>query len=485
VLDFEDTILAVATPAGTAPRGIVRLSGPAALRLATAVFETDDPAAGMDGVGFRRSSGQLQLASADGSVRVPAERYVFRAPRSFTGQDCAELHTVGSPSLLNMLVAALVELGARRAEPGEFTARAFVSGRLDLSRAEAVAQLIAARSDAQLRAARRFADGELATRVSTLTGQLADLVALVEADIDFAEEPIEFIRPGELRERLAAIGADIEGLLFDASRADRADVLPRVLLLGRPNAGKSSLLNALSGLDRAICSATAGTTRDILSAPVKLPRGEAMLLDAAGLDDTPDGLLEQARARVGVEAETVDLICIVVDVAASSAGDGGSLQADIRALRAAARGGEGSGSRDRALMVVANKIDVLDSRETALRLTPLAELGLGPVCPTSARTGTGLDELKSALGRLLEDERSPASPDALQLNARQREAFSAARACLVRAADECATISQTAERADLIAFELREALDALGAVCGAVTTDDLLTRIFSSFCIGK
>jgi tRNA modification GTPase len=369
-----------------------------------------------------------------------------------------------------MLVERMIEGGARAAEPGEFTARAFLSGAMDLTQVEAVAAVIRARSDAQLRAAQRLADGRLAGLTDSILDQLAELVALVEADIDFAEEPIEFITPAELRSRLDVICGRLRGLLERAESSERVDVLPRVMLIGEPNAGKSALMNRLTGIDRAICSPVAGTTRDLLSAPVRLGRGEAVLLDAAGVEDGMSGLLREAAAIAADTAKTCDALCLVVDC---------SREVDRQVI---AVGDDAGGI---PCVVVANKIDLLDSAAVARCVKSLEAVGRGAVCAVSARTGEGVEACRQLIGDALDLREAVVGGDAVLMTARHREAVEAALGALQRCAEEAGGIDATIDRADILAFELREALESLGSVEGSVTTDDLLGRVFSSFCIGK
>ncbi len=468
--EINDTIVAVASPPGHAARGIVRLSGPAALSIGDRLFRADDDRPLLTPRGFRRREGRLFVGD---DLPVPAEAWVFRAPRSYTGQDCLELHTIGSPALLAMVVEAAVAGGARPARAGEFTARAFLSGAMDLARAEAVAATIHARSNTQLRAARRMGEGELARQVHGWRQRLAELTALVEAGIDFAEEPVEFITLDRLQRETEALIGEMDALRRDAAQAERFDVLPTILLLGRPNSGKSTLLNALCGLDRAICSAMAGTTRDFLAAPVNLGPFEARMLDAAGLDADAGELIRRAGQRVLARAEHVDALCLVVDL--SGPVDAGTL--DCLA-----------GARSVPCVVAANKVDALDAPTRARRLAslPLPErTDIRAVCPVSGLTGDGLDGLRTALARALGDHAGLGEDTAVVLSARQRGCLEAAAEAMQRVSAEAAVCEQTLDRAELLAFELRAALNALDDVCGAVTTDDLLATVFSSFCIGK
>jgi tRNA modification GTPase len=462
----DDTIVAVSSAPGHALRGIVRLSGPEAVAVADRVFRLAGAGTLAEARPFAAHQGSIVIGEG---ARLPAMALLFRAPRSYTRQDLVELHTIGSPAVLEILVHDCRAAGARLAEPGEFTARAFLSGAMSLPAAEAVAATIAARSDAQLRAARRLMRGELAERVTAWREQVADLLALVVADIDFAEEPIDFITPAELGARLEAIRAELAAIRGQAEAGARLDVLPRILLLGPPNVGKSTLLNTLSSLDRAITSAVAGTTRDLLEAPVRLNRREAILLDAAGIDDEADEVIAMGRHRALEAASRVDLVAIVVDALAAWSAEA------VRALAA-----ESSAPK----VVVLNKCDAASPAGVAAQVQRLADMRWGPVLAVSALTGEGLAELRALLAERL--SHGPASEgEQLMLSARQRGALQDADAALARAAELAARSAATIDSAELLAVELQEALDAFAALTGAVTTEDLLGRIFANFCIGK
>ena len=463
----EDTIVAVSSAPGWSARGILRLSGPDALAIAGRIFAADAGGELSSHPGFTRLFGSVRL---DERRCAPAECYLFRAPASYTRQDCVELHTAGSPPLLAMLTDLALAGGARPAEPGEFTARAFLAGAMDLTQVEAVAATIQARSDAQLRAARALRRGELSSRIAEVAEALTTLASLVEADIDFAEEPIDFITPDQLARRLTGLHRKLRRLIDRADSTERLAAIPTVLLVGAPNAGKSSLMNALSGMDRSICSALAGTTRDVLSAPIDLARGEAILLDAAGQNAQGDPLTAATQAAVESAAAQADLICLVVDLARD-------LDQQSRAPVPSAGGVPA--------VVVANKVDLLDSATTARRMARLQQARIGPVCPVSATAGTGLALLRRVIERQLCDRPESGPGSAIALNARQRHKLDACCAALERALALVGETAQTIDSAELVALEFREALDALAAVTGAVTTDDLLGRVFASFCIGK
>lgn len=369
-----------------------------------------------------------------------------------------------------MLVERIVELGARPAQPGEFTARAFLNGAIDLTRAEAVSDIINARSDAQLRSARRMMDGRLTERTEHVLETLAELVALVEADIDFAEEPIDFISPEDLLTRVSHVERELEQLIAAAESTDRLDVLPHILLVGRSNAGKSTLMNALSGMDRAICSPVGGTTRDVLSVTVMLGQVEVMLLDAAGVDTESTDLLREAADLTLAAAGRVDLILYVVDLTGRV---DDAFPASIIS------------DASPPTIIIANKIDALGSEVVERRITDLKERHGQPVCPISALHGRNLDALKHGIVDAMDAPSATVGDEVVLVTARQREAIQSALECVRRCRETAAEIDETIDQADILAFDLREALEQVGSVAGSVTTEDLLGRVFASFCIGK
>jgi len=461
-----DTIVAISSAPGHGAVAIVRLSGPDALAIGDqmAVIEGDSFAARP---GFTRLSGEVSIGEG---LTLPAVYYLFRAPRSYTRQDTVEIQTVGSPAAAELVREQAIKHGAIPALPGEFTARAFLNGAMDLSQAEAVGALIRAQTDNQLRAARRVMDGALSKRIETARNALAELVALVEADIDFAEEPIDFISPDELCRRLSELTASLAELRAGAPSWERLEVLPRILLLGPPNAGKSSLMNRLSGIERSICEAVAGTTRDILSSPIRLDRGDAILLDAAGIDQTTDEVLAEARAMALSQAQQVDLVCLVVDAAAP---DDAKPVADVVAGDAASS------------IVAINKCDLIPKDRVAALADRWRQHELGEVCPTSAATGAGLDNLRLAMTEALGEGGATVAAEAVCLTERQQAALAEAVDAIERAISLGGDVADILDCAELLAFELREALDALGRVTGDVSTEDLLSHVFANFCIGK
>ena len=447
---MDDTSLAVSSPQGGAGvRAIVRLSGPDAWTLARRV--TDLPA--------ETAPGWRPTRLSVGGLSLPAAALLFRGPRSFTGQDVAELHVANSPALVGMLIETLLRAGGagagrvRLAEPGEFTARAFFNGKMDLTEAEGIAATINAGNETQLRAAARLRQGDLHRWIARLAGELADLLALIEAGIDFAdEEEIRLVDAGRVREALARLSGEIHGQLGAAVRIDRLALPPTIVFIGKPNVGKSSLINALSASERSIVSPIPGTTRDMLAANMAGPRGEVRLLDAPGAEAPTDELRRKMMdARAGALLDA-DLIAEVLDAPgpAPSGDDCGTPRVTIW-----------------------NKADLFAGPVPGAR----------PWQVVSAKTGRGIAELRAALAtRVAQDQTADASR--LALNHRHRVLLQEAGRRL-HAAGALAGGAAGARQPELLAAELRQALDALGRITGAISPDEVLGRIFSQFCIGK
>lgn len=463
----DDTIVAISSPPGVSPRGVIRLSGTDALRLAAGVFTGGEAGPLIDVAGHRRIMGRVCIAEG---AFVPAEAYVFRAPASYTRQDVVEFHTSGSPPVLAMLLDQLTARGARQAAPGEFTARAYFAGALDLTEVEGVAAMIHARNDAQLRASEALLHGHLSRRSLALRDALADLLALLEAQIDFVEESIEFASRADVSASLGRIGKRLDDLLCDALAVERLEVLPRVMLVGRPNAGKSTLFNRLAGLDRAIQSAVAGTTRDVISVRLEVPGGEVELLDSAGISvetgETPMGREDPNALAVAAtqrSMNTADLILIVVDVTDKA----GATERALRALLPA-----------RPALAVFNKIDALLAGAS------------GPAESTdgvrvSAITGEGISALGEQIGQILFARAEGHGAELVALSTGQRAALVEAREAVGRSAEICENSPEMGDSLELLALEVRSAMHALSLVGGEIATEELLGRIFARFCIGK
>jgi tRNA modification GTPase len=446
----RDTIAAVATPRGEGGVGVIRISGAASASIARALLGRD-PAP--------RYAHYCAFADASG---VPIDRGLllfFKAPRSYTGEDVLELQTHGSPVVLRLLLERLFELGACHARPGEFSERAFLNGKLDLAQAEAVADLIASGSETAARAALRSLDGEFSRRVRALTAAVVRLRVWVEAAIDFPEEEIDFLSAPELRADLAAVRTDLATLLDGARRGVRlADGL-HVVIVGRPNTGKSSLLNALAASERAIVTEIPGTTRDLVRETVEIDGIALTLVDTAGLRDSPDVVEREGIRRARAELERADVALLVTDTDTDNDAD-----ADIALL---------AGLPPSARRIVAhNKIDLRDRSPHRERRGEDVHLWL------SAKTGTGLELLHAELRSLATGE---GNDGAWTARARHVSALERARTHLASA--ESALIERNA--GELAAEELREVQHALGEITGEFSTDELLGEIFGSFCIGK
>ena len=392
-------------------------------------------------------------------------------PKTYTGADLIELHLPGSPALLQMVLKSLLTAGARSAGPGEFTARAFFNGRMDLTQAEAVAELISARSDAQLRAAERLLQGQLHKLCAQLTERIAEICALVEADIDFSDQDLPLASSDQLNQLTGAVHADIDRLLRKSLSWDQLTHLPQVAVAGPANAGKTALTNALLGFERGIVSSIAGTTRDLLTGPITLTLGECLIIDTAGLGAVADPLADQTQQLTRTAIATCDLLCWVVDVTSPT------ISTDFEHLAQLDK-------KPPKIILLANKIDLLaDPADHLARLARPDSLATAPLLPVSALNGTGIAPVIDRIEDTLHNEIHPCPPDTLALTLRQRQSLTAAADSLANAAD--LLTDRPAENLELVALELRDALDHLAAITGQLTGDDLLARIFSRFCVGK
>jgi tRNA modification GTPase len=443
----EDTIAAIASAPGAAGVGIVRVSGPHVPAIAHALLGRSPEPRHAHFAAFRDASGQL----IDRGLLL-----YFPAPASYTGEHVLELQGHGSAVLLDTLLRRVCELGARLARPGEFTERAFLNGKLDLAQAEAVADLIAARSQAGARAALQSMEGVFSRKVEALLQSLIALRVHIEAAIDFPEEEIDFLADPAIAQQLTTLRAKLDDLLREAQRGVRLNDGLRVAIVGRPNAGKSSLLNALAGSDRAIVTDIAGTTRDVLRESISIDGITLELADTAGLRDTHDPVEREGVRRAHGERERADVVILVTDAQHADA--------DLAWLRDLPPAVE--------RIVVVNKIDLDTVTAHVEQRTDAHWLWL------SVKTGVGLDALRERLKQL-----AGAGSGEGAFSARRRHVLALEQVSghLARTAHVLAVT----HAGELAAEELRQAQHALGEITGTYSSDDLLGAIFSSFCIGK
>jgi len=445
-----DTIAAIATPPGQGGVGIVRLSGPDVPDITRRLLGELPPA---------RQAVLRDFMDADGGLIDTGLVLYFAAPASFTGEHVLELHAHGGPVVLDLLLARLLALGARAARAGEFSERAFLNNKLDLAQAEAIADLIGSGTAQAARAAVRSMQGEFSRQVHELTAQLTRLRMYVEAAIDFPEEEIDFLSDRGLRQGLQELREGFRELLDRARQGRLLRDGMTLVIAGRPNAGKSSLLNALSGRESAIVTGIPGTTRDVLREQIQLDGMPLHIIDTAGLHDSEDPV-EQAgmrRARQAI-AQADRVLLIIDDQAGFSAADAAILDSLPHGV---------------AHTRLYNKVD-LSGRPAG----PGVVDGQ-PAIALSVQTGAGMDALRAHLRQVA----GFAGPCEGEFSARRRhlDALERARAHVLEGVQQL----EAARAGELLAEELRAAQQALGEITGEVSNDDLLGMIFSSFCIGK
>jgi len=452
---LDDTIAAIASPPGGGGRGILRLSGPGVVACLKRRFQAPHGQS-LDG---RRAPAALEgnLLLEDGRV-LPCRLYLWPDRRSYTGQPAAELHTFGSTALLEAALARLCRAGARPARPGEFTLRAFLAGRIDLTQAEAVLGVIDAADDAQFRAALDQLAGGLGGPLHQLRDALLELLAHLEAGFDFADEDLPFLTAEQLDGDLAGAIERVDSLRRQMKSRSEAAATIRAVLLGWPNCGKSSLFNALLARPRALVSGQPGTTRDYLTAELDLDGVECLLVDTAGAEP-------EAGGRPGS-----------IGQAAQAAARGQRQQADLRIL--CIDGGRPLNRWEQARLVERSprRLVVLTKSDLAAS----AEPGVWDV-RTSSLTGEGIGTLRRQLREAALESAGPETRVVAATAARCRDSLRRAAEAMQRARE----IVASAEGEELVAAELRLALDELGKVVGVVYTEDVLDRIFSRFCVGK
>jgi tRNA modification GTPase len=462
VFSTSDTIVAIATPPGRGGIGVVRVSGPEAhaiaRRLTTCGKIFEPRRATLTTVRLKAdttSDSQVVSGFSRTSAIDHAVVTYFPAPASYTGDDVVEISAHGSPVVLRAIVAAALDAGARLAEPGEFTLRAFVNGRLDLMQAEAVADLIDAVTPLQARTAFDQLQGTLTQTIAEIDAALFDLIARLEASVDFPEEGYHFIDPGSLAHSIDAVASRTKALLADARRGRLVREGLQIAIIGQPNVGKSSLFNALLGSARAIVTHVPGTTRDLVSETVDLDGLRVTLIDTAGLRDTRDIVESEGVARSRQAANVADLILIVAD--RSQPGGDAELDEILQSI-------------DNNALIVMNKADLPAawSRKDGISL--------------SATTGCGLDLLRQRIATALDIDLVADRPE--MTNVRHIALVQAANDALLRARsaalDEGRSLSE-----EFVLADLQQARTALEEITGRRAPEEVLEHIFSRFCIGK
>ena len=447
-----DTICAIATPAGRGGVSIVRVSGPQALTMASQILQLSPRP---------RHAHYGNFYDAQGEILDVGIGLYFPAPHSFTGEDVLELQAHGGPVLVDSLIQELLRQGARLARPGEFSERAFLNDKIDLTQAEAIADLIDSNSMEAARSALRSLQGEFSRRVKGLVTHITELRVYVEAAIDFPEEEVDFLDSGKVHERILSLQEELRSITEAARQGSILKEGLRVVIAGEPNAGKSSLLNALSGQDSAIVTNIPGTTRDSLREQINVHGMPLHITDTAGIRDSADVIEQEGIKRAWREIQQADVILLVEDCSAAPS------PALLQQLK------DQLGDLERVIRI-RNKIDLTDRpagfTKEADNLTTIS---------LSAKQNTGIDLLRNRLHEIAGFQ--PNMEGGFTARRRHLDALQRASLSLENAQHQF----ETSKAGELVAEDLRAAQDALSEITGEFTPDDLLGEIFSSFCIGK
>lgn len=446
-----DTIAAIATASGAGGIGVVRVSGSSANQIAEGVLGYS-PAA--------RHAAYLDFKQANGDLIDRGIAIFYPNPHSYTGEDVLELQAHGGTALMQILLARCIELGARQAEPGEFTRRAYLNDKIDLAQAEAVADVINAATAEAAKSAVRSLSGEFSQRINTLLLKLIDLRMFVEACLDFPEEEIDFITQGRVADKLAAIIVELNSVFAKAKQGSLLREGINVVLVGQPNVGKSSLMNQLAGEEIAIVTSIAGTTRDTIKNAIQINGVPLHVIDTAGLRETDDEVEKFGIERTWRAAQSANIALLLIDAAHGITATEESILARL--------------PREIRKIWVHNKIDA--SNQVAQVKEIVQENESTTHIYLSAKTGLGIDLLKNELLKLAGYENN--SEGVFMARARHLDALIQVQAHLQLAGEQI-------NSAELVAEELRISQEALSSITGEFTPDDLLGEIFSKFCIGK
>ena len=469
--DLNDTIVAVSSPTSD-QRVIVRITGPDTIDACMQVFRTGFTLHGR-GNAVRHPPGSPTLHSGslaiDDELKIDAQLYPFQAPHSYTGEDVAEIHAYTNSAVTEAIVSNLLDKGLRMAEPGEFTARAYLNGKLDLVQAEAVNEIIVSSNEYQLAAAEKLLDGRLGEMTSKLRADLMDLLSLIEAGLDFSGEDIEFIARDEAIKRLATIKDQLEQLLSGSIRYESVIDLPAVGIAGAPNAGKSSLLNKLLGKERSIVSHRHKTTRDVLTGVCTLPHCRCVLFDCAGLLTEAEDILDELAQQAAIEAlRNSNVVIFCVDISKTEWSEDTAIQKLIE---------------PKILVPVATKCDLVSEQLLPERLAVLNESFSTDFLPTSVKTSAGIKLLRQTIDGKLTEKTGIPQTSGVALTARHRKAVTEAIEQIDESIDEL-----NAGNDEVVVMMLRAAYQAVSDIeqPGAANIDEqILGQIFSRFCIGK
>lgn len=459
----KDTIVALSTPPGTGAIAVIRMSGKEAFAICSKIFQKANSKA-KDISRFKSHTAHFgEIVHKDKTIDEVVLT-IFKAPTSFTGENTVEISCHGSSFIQEQILRLLIKSGARMADPGEFTFRAFLNGKFDLVQAEAVADLIASHSATSHHVALQQMRGGFSGKIKILRDHLVDLASLVELELDFSEEDVEFASKTELKKLIETIGNVIDKLIksFELGNVIKNGV--PVCIAGKPNAGKSTLLNALLNEDRAIVSETPGTTRDTIEDELVIEGVRFRFIDTAGLRSSEDQIEIAGIERTYKAMKNASVVIYLFDVNEMSSGD---LRNELEELN------KHMGSAE--LVLIGNKTEKEDLNEIAKEFG-----GFKDVIFISAKEGKNLDEVKDRLLHIF-DEKASKMPETIITNSRHYEALSAAQVALGRISDGL----DKNLSGELLASDIREALHQLGLITGEVTTEDLLGNIFGRFCIGK
>jgi tRNA modification GTPase len=470
-MNTNDTICALSTPTGVGAIAIVRITGEKAIPICNRLITFSDKKKKLTGV--KANTVHVGVIWQEKVAIDDVVITVFKAPHSYTGEDVIEISCHGSPYIQQRILEALVKSGARLARPGEFTQRAFLNGKMDLSQAEGVADLIASGSEASHRLALNQMRGGFSEEIKKLRAELLHFTSLIELELDFSEEDVEFADRKQLLELIQHIQKIISDLIrsFEYGNAVKNGI--PVAIIGRTNSGKSTLLNRLLNEEKAIVSEIAGTTRDFIEDTIILHGIQFRFIDTAGLRHTTDAIETEGVQRTINKYRQASIVIIMVDLHDDIA----EVDKTLRFLRE-----ENRDISKKELIIALNKMDIMPDSQIKKIISKYADIwgNVARILPISAKHGNGIDRLEEFLvGKVM--KKSPAEPDIVVTNVRHFEALNHASEALARVLEGFGTSLPS----DLMAQDIRETIHYLGEITGEITTDEILGNIFKNFCIGK